>query len=169
VRLRDFFSILLCGLLAAAQPGPAPAKLNLAIVEGEGAVNNVRQRVTREPIVQVQDENGRPVSGAAVAFLLPSTGPSGAFADGSRMLTILTDQNGRAIQGPVAGWIWDGDGPRPLLGIPGASVVGAKQKASLSLSRAAIAPTGEFLLAIGAEDDRINAQGRSQVRSANFP
>jgi hypothetical protein len=105
--LRSFLSPVLCCLLGsnypngllraqAPQPGPAPAKLNLIIVEGEGAVNNVRQRVTREPIVQVEDENNRPVAGAAVVFTLPGTGASGTFADGSRVLTVLTDQNGRA-------------------------------------------------------------------------
>jgi hypothetical protein len=44
----------------------------------------------------VEDENNRPVAGAAVVFTLPGTGASGTFADGSRVLTVLTDQNGRA-------------------------------------------------------------------------
>ncbi|MCW5965267.1 MAG: hypothetical protein KIT83_14625 [Bryobacterales bacterium] len=81
--------------LARAQ---APVgQLSIVIVEGEGAVNNIRQRVAREPIVRVEDENRRPVAGAAVVFLLPSDGASGVFADGSRMLNVQTDQNGQAI------------------------------------------------------------------------
>ena len=40
-------------------------KLNIEIVEGEGAVNNIRQRMAREPMVQVTDENRKPVAGAA--------------------------------------------------------------------------------------------------------
>src|SRR5690349_10386612 len=40
------------------------AKLNIVIVEGEGAINNIQQRVAREVIVQVNDENNRPVGGA---------------------------------------------------------------------------------------------------------
>src|SRR6476646_2492374 len=57
-------------------------KLNLVIVEGDGAINNIRQRTAREPIVQVEDENHKPVAGAAVVFLLPNQGASGVFANG---------------------------------------------------------------------------------------
>jgi hypothetical protein len=70
--------------------------LNIVIVEGEGTLNNVKQRVNREPIVQVEDENHKPVAGAAVVFFLPSSGPGGAFANGSQTLTVTTDSTGRA-------------------------------------------------------------------------
>jgi hypothetical protein len=75
---------------------PPPPGLSIVIVEGEGAINNIRQRVNREPIVQVEDENRRPVAGAAVTFFLPDSGPSGTFLNGSRMLTVTTDAQGRA-------------------------------------------------------------------------
>ena len=75
--------------------GAAP-KLRIVIVEGEGATNNIRQRTAREPVVEVIDENDRPVSGASVVFLLPDKGASGVFADGSTRLRVLTDENGRA-------------------------------------------------------------------------
>ncbi len=75
----------------------APAGLNLVIVEGEGAINNIRQRVAREPIVQVEDENHRPVAGAAVLFALPRSGASGTFANGATTLQVTTDQQGRAV------------------------------------------------------------------------
>jgi hypothetical protein len=81
----------------AVQAQAPPAKLNIIIIEGEGAVNNIRARTGREPIVQVEDENHKPVAGAAVVFTLPSQGASGAFANGSRTLTVLTDNNGRAV------------------------------------------------------------------------
>jgi hypothetical protein len=75
----------------------APAHtLNLVIVEGDGAINNVRQRTAREPIVQVEDENHKPVAGAAVVFLLPEHGAGGTFADGSHSLTVTTNAQGRA-------------------------------------------------------------------------
>lgn len=78
-------------------PAPAPAKLNLVIVEGEGAINNIKQRTSRETIVRVEDENHRPVAGAAVAFLLPDYGPSGAFVGGGKTAVVTTDNAGRAV------------------------------------------------------------------------
>src|SRR5690242_5343312 len=87
-------------LILQTLPLPAGAQegqLNLVIVEGEGAINNVRQRTAREPIVQVEDENHRPVAGAAVVFALPSNGAGGAFAGGSQTFTTVTDAQGRAV------------------------------------------------------------------------
>jgi len=94
-------SLLLCPLLAVpqtarAQPTAPPTQLNIVIVEGEGAVNNLRQRVVREPIVRVEDQNHKPVAGAVVFFLLPGDGSGGAFADGAKQLTVISDSNGQA-------------------------------------------------------------------------
>ena len=52
--------------------------------------------MNREPIVEVEDENHKPVAGAAVVFFLPTSGPSGTFANGSQTLTVTTDATGRA-------------------------------------------------------------------------
>jgi len=82
------------GLPASAQN---PTSLQIVIVEGEGAINNVKQRVNREPIVQVEDENHKPVAGAAVIFFLPNDGPGGAFANGSTTLTTTTNAQGQAV------------------------------------------------------------------------
>jgi hypothetical protein len=93
-------SLLLCPLLAVpqmAQDAEPPTQLNIVIVEGEGAVNNLRQRVVREPIVRVEDQNHKPVAGAAVSFLLPGNGASGTFANGAKLLTVTTDANGQAV------------------------------------------------------------------------
>jgi hypothetical protein len=79
-----------------AQPGPEP-KLKIIVLEGEGAINNIRQRTAREPIVEVQDENNRPVAGAMVLFTLPDNGPSGTFANGSKTYMTTTDPQGKAI------------------------------------------------------------------------
>ncbi|MGH9627170.1 MAG: carboxypeptidase-like regulatory domain-containing protein [Bryobacteraceae bacterium] len=105
VRVGQGTSLLLVHLLLVqltpialpAQEQGAPGKLNIVVVEGDGAINNVRQRVAREPIIQVEDENRRPVAGAAVTFLLPNQGAGAVTADGGRSLTILTDNNGRAV------------------------------------------------------------------------
>ena len=100
VPLRCLLSLSLTILLAAPDvPAqvPAPAKLNILIVEGDGAINNIRQRTAREAIVQVEDENHRPVAGAAVLFLLPDSGPSGVFAGGGRTLMATTNAKGQAV------------------------------------------------------------------------
>jgi hypothetical protein len=88
------------GYQAPEQNQPAAPQikaLNITIVEGEGAVNNIRQRMAREPMVQVTDENRKPVAGAVVVFLLPNQGAGGTFANGARSLTTMTDANGNAV------------------------------------------------------------------------
>jgi hypothetical protein len=89
--------LILVNLFRAPAWAQAPTGLSINIVEGEGAINNIRQRVNREPIVQVEDQNRKPVAGAVVVFLLPENGASGTFADGSRMLMTVTDNQGRAV------------------------------------------------------------------------
>ncbi|MDP9114649.1 MAG: hypothetical protein M3O20_13350 [Acidobacteriota bacterium] len=84
---------LFTGLPAWAQN---PASLQITIVEGEGAINNVKQRVNREPIVQVEDENHKPVAGAAIIFFLPNDGPGGTFANGSSTFTTTSNAQGQA-------------------------------------------------------------------------
>jgi hypothetical protein len=86
----------LTGVPALAQDVATPNMLNIVIVEGEGAVNNIRQRLNREQIVQVEDENHKPVAGAAVVFFLPNQGAGGTFPGNSSSFTTTTDQNGRA-------------------------------------------------------------------------
>lgn len=92
--------LLLCDPLtsrvSAQDDMPLPTRLNLVVVEGEGAVNNVRQRTAREPIIRVEDENRKPIAGAAVAFTLPLSGASGEFPNGSKNLTVMTDKQGLA-------------------------------------------------------------------------
>jgi hypothetical protein len=93
-----FLIVLLCfhftELPAWAQN---PASLQIIIVEGEGAINNVKQRVNREPIVQVEDENHKPVAGAAIIFFLPNDGPGGTFANGSSTFTTTSNSQGQAV------------------------------------------------------------------------
>jgi hypothetical protein len=77
-------------------PAPSQTRLNIVVVGGESAINNIKGRVN-QPIVQVEDENHRPIAGAAVVFFLPNSGPGGNFADGSKTLTVSTDAQGRAV------------------------------------------------------------------------
>ena len=81
--------------LPSAYSQTIPTALNLVVLEGEGAVNNIRLRVAREPVVQVEDENHKPVVGATVVFTLPTEGATGDF-NGRKSLTISTDTKGQA-------------------------------------------------------------------------
>jgi len=88
--------LILLNLLRVPAWAQAPTGLSINIVEGEGAINNIRQRVNREPIVQVEDQNHKPIAGAVVVFFLPDNGATGTFPDGSHMLMTVTDNQGRA-------------------------------------------------------------------------
>lgn len=80
-----------------AQDQPPPAALRIVILDGEDAINNIRQRTAREPIVQVEDENHRPIAGAAVIFVLPNDGAGATFLNGARTLSVVTDSKGQAV------------------------------------------------------------------------
>lgn len=82
--------------MQAQATAPAP-KLVISILDGEGALNDIRQRTAREPIVEVDDENHKPIAGAAVLFTLPGSGPSGLFANGLQTFSTVTDAAGRAV------------------------------------------------------------------------
>jgi len=81
-------------LAFAEQAAPA---LNILVLEGEGAINNTKLRTTRETIVQVEDENHKPVAGAALVFLLPGDGSGGSFVGGSKTATMVSDSQGQAV------------------------------------------------------------------------
>src|SRR6266513_1885360 len=97
----QFVAILLSASLmghTAPQASVAESgKLFIEIQKGEGAVNYAKSRTNREIIIQVQDENHKPVGGAVVVFTLPRQGASGAFVNGSKTLTLMTDAKGQAI------------------------------------------------------------------------
>jgi len=90
--------LLASALLSAQEPQTqAPPGLNLVIVAGEGAVNNIKLRTARETIVEVEDENHKPVAGAVVVFLLPANGPGGMFVTESKTAIVVADSSGRAV------------------------------------------------------------------------
>jgi hypothetical protein len=100
-----FVCLLACFLssliLQAQQPSPAtPApspmatgKLRVIVLEGEGAINSISLRTTVPPVVEIRDENERPVEGAEVIFRLPAAGPGGTFP--GQQLTRKTRTNGQ--------------------------------------------------------------------------
>ncbi len=92
---RSLFKLLLLSMLQASLPGQE-IKLNILVISGDGAINNLKSRTARETIVEVRDENNKPVAGASVVFLLPDSGPGLVGSNGTRIITTMTDANGRA-------------------------------------------------------------------------
>jgi len=96
-RLFPFGVLLVISLYAPlSRAQNVPARISLLVMEGEGATSGVRQRVTHDPVVKVEDDDHRPVAGAAVVFALPVSGASGEFINGTRNLTVVSDQDGLA-------------------------------------------------------------------------
>ena len=93
LRKAVFVCVFVAGLPATAAD---PHGLNIRILEGEGAINNVRTHAARAPVVEVRDQQNRPVPGASVTFQTPFTGPGAAFGS-ERVLVTQTDSEGRAI------------------------------------------------------------------------
>ncbi len=83
--------LLAAGLLAGQETG----RLQIRVVAGEGALNNIKRKVAHNPEVVVTDRDGRPVAGAKVVFTFPLGGPSASVAGGRRYES-LTDRQGRA-------------------------------------------------------------------------
>jgi hypothetical protein len=84
--------VLALSCTAAAQV----AILQIRVIEGEGVVHSPGSRSTRPLTVEVTDETGKPVEGAAISFHLPEEGPGGVFANGMRTEVAVTDSHGHA-------------------------------------------------------------------------
>jgi hypothetical protein len=100
-RTRIDIGLLLLVSLALA-PAATPQSLDgaihlqLKVIEGEGAVHVAGSRSSEPLTIQVSDEVGRPVAGAAVSFLMPGDGPAGIFANGLSTEILTTGRDGRA-------------------------------------------------------------------------
>ena len=62
--------LLVVSLTLAGQDG----SLHLVVLEGDGAINNIRSPRAKEPVVRVEDASNQGVAGAVVTFLLPASG-----------------------------------------------------------------------------------------------
>jgi hypothetical protein len=70
--------------------------LKILVLQGQGEVHDIHNRITSTPVVEVRDENGRPVEGADVTFELPAVGPGGLFAQQQTTVTTRTNSQGQA-------------------------------------------------------------------------
>jgi hypothetical protein len=90
---RALVGLVVINLTVAAQDG----SLHVVVLEGDGAINNIRSPRAKEPVVRVEDGNNQGVAGAVVTFLLPADGAGGVFGDGGSSLTLTTDDRGEAV------------------------------------------------------------------------
>jgi len=103
---------------AAAQNPPvaAPAKpmaplpiikgLKILVLAGNGEMNDLERKVMAPLVVQVLDQNDRPVEGADVVFRFPLNGPSATFSGGRTSLTVRSNGTGEAA---AVNWMANGE------------------------------------------------------------
>jgi hypothetical protein len=96
MRLNHFLPLI---LLAAGlvQGQTSPGGYRVAVIDGEGALNNISRKISREPVVQVSDASHKPVSGAYVEFDAPGNGAGATFANGSTHFATTTNADGLAV------------------------------------------------------------------------
>ncbi len=94
--------------LASGQtPRPQTQSFRVIALAGNGESNDMERRIMAPLVVQVLDQEARPVEGADVTFRFPSSGPGAVFANGERSQTFRTNADGQAA---AIGWTANGIG-----------------------------------------------------------
>jgi hypothetical protein len=96
--------------LLAQQPPVQPPPESLPVVEnlrviplaGNHAMNDLERRIMSPLVVQVLDQNARPVEGAQVIFRFPLNGPGAEFPNKQPAQTARTNADGQAS---AVGWM----------------------------------------------------------------
>jgi hypothetical protein len=68
---------------------------------GEGEENDLERGIMAPLVVQVLDQNARPVEGAEVIFRFPMSGPGAVFSNQQTSQTVRTNADGQAA---AVGW-----------------------------------------------------------------
>lgn len=86
------------------QPIPLPAVQTLKVLPlaGNGATNDLERGIMSPLVVQILDQNSRPVDGAQVVFRFPLRGPSAVFPNQQTSQTARTNADGQAA---AVGWV----------------------------------------------------------------
>ena len=95
--LRPVYSVVLVLCFVSVIEVRADPALRIVILEGDGAINNIRARTAHDPVVEVRNEQDKLVPGASVTFRTPANGASAEFSDGMRIFITQTDAQGRAV------------------------------------------------------------------------
>jgi hypothetical protein len=111
--LPTFLAVLLAlpQNLSAQQPAgqpqqpnvlPAVQTLKILVLAGNGATNDLETGIMSPLVVQVLDQNSRPVEGAQVVFRFPLRGPGAEFPNQQTSQTARTNADGQAA---AVGWV----------------------------------------------------------------
>jgi hypothetical protein len=71
-------------------------KLRVLVLEGEHGLNETERGLPALTVVEVRDENDRPIENADVTFRLPPSGPGGTFPGQKFSRTARTNAQGQA-------------------------------------------------------------------------
>jgi uncharacterized repeat protein (TIGR01451 family) len=81
---------------AEPQVNPAPPSIRVQVRSGDDNQNPIKSRSEVLLRVEVEDAAGNPAAGARVEFNAPSEGPGGAFANGSKSISVTANEAGIA-------------------------------------------------------------------------
>lgn len=87
------------------EPGtPLPTIQSLKVIPlaGDGEINDLERKVMSPMVIQVLDQNGRPVEGANVVFRFPLEGPSATYPNNQNSQKVRTNADGQAA---ATGWM----------------------------------------------------------------
>jgi hypothetical protein len=90
------FGLATLWLLSVVPASAQLAIVQIRVISGDGAVHQPGARSLRPISVEITEETGKPVAGAAVSFHLPESGPGGLFFNGLRTEVVITDAQGHA-------------------------------------------------------------------------
>jgi hypothetical protein len=76
------------------------------VLAGSGEMNDLERRVMAPLVVQILDQEDRPMDGATVVFRFPINGPSAAFLDGKPAATVRANSGGQAA---ATNWMANGE------------------------------------------------------------
>ena len=77
-------------------PLPMMRSLKVTALAGNGDMNDLERGLMAPLVVQVLDQNDRPVEGAEVVFRFPLNGPGATFRGGNTSQTVRTNGQGQA-------------------------------------------------------------------------
>jgi len=77
-------------------PLPMVQNLKVLALAGNDGLNDLERRTVASLVVQVLDQNDRPLEGADVVFRFPPKGPGATFADQKTSQTMRTNSQGQA-------------------------------------------------------------------------